>query len=51
MRAPTGAHSNLCVNQIQRNGSAEQKARYLPKLVVIEALTPSSFFISERVPK
>ncbi|MFK8053378.1 MAG: isovaleryl-CoA dehydrogenase [Woeseiaceae bacterium] len=27
-----GAHSNLCVNQIFRNGSAEQKARYLPKL-------------------
>ncbi|MEE2969052.1 MAG: isovaleryl-CoA dehydrogenase [Pseudomonadota bacterium] len=28
-----GAHSNLCVNQIQRNGSAEQRQRYLPKLV------------------
>ncbi|HJV49532.1 MAG TPA: isovaleryl-CoA dehydrogenase [Geothrix sp.] len=28
-----GAHSNLCVNQIHRNGSAEQKARLLPKLV------------------
>lgn len=28
-----GAHSNLCVNQIHRNGSAEQKARYLPRLV------------------
>ena len=28
-----GAHSNLCVNQIQRNGSAEQKARYLPRLI------------------
>ncbi|WP_426954494.1 isovaleryl-CoA dehydrogenase [Muricoccus radiodurans] len=28
-----GAHSNLCVNQITRNGSAEQKARYLPKLI------------------
>ena len=28
-----GAHSNLCVNQIQRNGTAEQKRRYLPKLV------------------
>ena len=28
-----GAHSNLCVNQIHRNGSAEQKQRYLPKLV------------------
>ena len=28
-----GAHSNLCVNQIHRNGTAEQKDRYLPKLV------------------
>jgi isovaleryl-CoA dehydrogenase len=28
-----GAHSNLCVNQISRNGSTEQKKRYLPKLV------------------
>ncbi len=28
-----GAHSNLCVNQIFRNGSEEQKKRYLPKLI------------------
>jgi len=28
-----GAHSNLCVNQIRRNGSAAQKKRYLPRLV------------------
>ncbi|MEM7216559.1 MAG: isovaleryl-CoA dehydrogenase [Pseudomonadota bacterium] len=28
-----GAHSNLCVNQIKLNGNAEQKQRYLPKLV------------------
>lgn len=28
-----GAHSNLCVNQIHRNGTPAQKARYLPKLV------------------
>ena len=28
-----GAHSNLCVNQINRNGSAAQKAKYLPKLI------------------
>jgi isovaleryl-CoA dehydrogenase len=28
-----GAHSNLCVNQIRRNGSEGQKRRYLPKLV------------------
>ena len=28
-----GAHSNLCVNQIRRNGTEAQKLRYLPKLV------------------
>ncbi len=28
-----GAHSNLCINQIRRNGSAEQKKKYLPKLI------------------
>jgi len=28
-----GAHSNLCVNQIRRNGDADQKSRYLPKLI------------------
>ncbi len=28
-----GAHSNLCVNQIRRNGTDEQKAKYLPKLI------------------
>ncbi len=28
-----GAHSNLCVNQIRRHGSDEQKRRYLPKLI------------------
>ncbi|MCB9930930.1 MAG: isovaleryl-CoA dehydrogenase [Alphaproteobacteria bacterium] len=28
-----GAHSNLCVNQIHRNGTEEQKKRYLPKLI------------------
>lgn len=27
------AHSNLCVNQINLNGNAEQKAKYLPKLI------------------
>ena len=27
-----GAHSNLCVNQISKNGSEEQKLKYLPKL-------------------
>lgn len=28
-----GAHSNLCINQINRNGNAAQKAKYLPKLI------------------
>jgi isovaleryl-CoA dehydrogenase len=28
-----GAHSNLCVNQLKRNGSAAQKKKYLPKLI------------------
>ncbi|WP_411820722.1 isovaleryl-CoA dehydrogenase [Hyphococcus formosus] len=33
-----GAHSNLCVNQINLNGNKEQKAKYLPKLVSGEHL-------------
>ena len=28
-----GAHSNLCVNQLNRNGTPEQKKKYLPKLI------------------
>ena len=39
-----GAHSNLCINQINRNGTAEQKARYLPDLMagkVVGALAMS----------
>jgi len=28
-----GAHSNLCVNQIRRNGTPEQRQRYLPRLI------------------
>src|SRR6218665_1394018 len=28
-----GAHSNLCVNQIRRNGTEAQRAKYLPKLI------------------
>ncbi|MCS6945666.1 MAG: isovaleryl-CoA dehydrogenase [Sutterellaceae bacterium] len=31
-----GAHSNLCVNQIRRHGTAAQKQRYLPKLIAGE---------------
>ena len=33
-----GAHSNLCINQIKLNGTAEQKRRYLPKLISGEHL-------------
>jgi isovaleryl-CoA dehydrogenase len=33
-----GAHSNLCVNQIRRNGTVAQKRRYLPKLISGEHL-------------
>ncbi len=28
-----GAHSNLCVNQLKRNGTDDQRARYLPRLI------------------
>jgi len=31
-----GAHSNLCVNQIRRNGSSAQRQKYLPKLITGE---------------
>lgn len=30
-----GAHSNLCVNQIHRNGTQAQKEKYLPKVGVL----------------
>nr|WP_304610433.1 isovaleryl-CoA dehydrogenase [Polymorphobacter sp. PAMC 29334] len=33
-----GAHSNLCINQIARWGTAEQKTKYLPKLISGEHL-------------
>ena len=33
-----GAHSNLCINQIRRNGTDDQKRRYLPKLISGEHL-------------
>jgi isovaleryl-CoA dehydrogenase len=33
-----GAHSNLCVNQIERNGNAAQRGKYLPKLISGEHL-------------
>jgi isovaleryl-CoA dehydrogenase len=28
-----GAHSNLCINQLVRNGNQQQKEKYLPKLI------------------
>lgn len=31
-----GAHSNLCINQIKRNGNEDQKQKYLPKLITGE---------------
>ena len=31
-----GAHSNLCVNQIVRHGTAEQKKKYLPKVSILK---------------
>jgi isovaleryl-CoA dehydrogenase len=31
-----GAHSNLCINQIRRNGNAAQRQKYLPKLITGE---------------
>lgn len=31
-----GAHSNLCINQIKRNGNEEQKQKFLPKLITGE---------------
>src|SRR6478752_220619 len=33
VRLSYGAHSNLCVNQLRRNGSEAQKRKYLPKLI------------------
>ncbi len=53
-----GAHSNLCVNQIRRNGTDAQKRRYLPKLISRRACrrarhvggrTPAPTFVSMRL--
>src|SRR5258708_28743426 len=35
-----GAHSNLCVNQINRNGTETQKRNYLPQLISGEHVGP-----------
>ena len=37
-----GAHSNLCVNQIHRNGNEYQKATYLPKVISLSMLGANS---------
>lgn len=34
-----GAHSNLCVNQINLNGTEEQKEKYLPKVCVFHGVS------------
>ena len=39
-----GAHSNLCVNQIVRNGSEAQKEKYLPKVMLMNLLFFVFFF-------
>ena len=36
-----GAHSNLCLNQIVRNGNQEQKEKYLPKVCMLISLLNS----------
>ena len=36
-----GAHSNLCINQLVRNASAEQRSKYLPALIRGECCWPS----------
>ena len=38
-----GAHSNLCVNQLNRHANDEQKAKYLPKLISGEHVGNSKF--------
>ena len=35
-----GAHSNLCVNQIRRNGTEAQRQKYLPKLIPASTSAP-----------
>lgn len=40
-----GAHSNLCVNQIVRNGNEKQKDKYLPKVGIIRGLLAADFVV------
>jgi len=44
-----GAHSNLCVNQILRNGNEVQKDKYLPKVSTLTQ-THSAFFNDPDIP-
>ena len=44
-----GAHSNLCVNQIVRNGNQQQKEKYLPKLISGEQQHP--WALTSRCPR
>lgn len=37
-----GAHSNLCINQINRNGTEEQKRKYLPKVRIRKNVHPKN---------
>jgi alkylation response protein AidB-like acyl-CoA dehydrogenase len=46
-----GAHSNLCVNQIVRNGSAAQKEKYLPKVKCASCLFSTLVLIGLINPK
>jgi isovaleryl-CoA dehydrogenase len=44
-----GAHSNLCVNQIKRNGTEAQKQKYLPKLISGERVGAGSDVLSMKL--
>ena len=41
-----GAHSNLCVNQIYRNGSPKQREKYLPKVLDDLSHAPPAWLLS-----
>ncbi len=43
-----GAHSNLCINQISRNGTEEQKQKYLPKVKLISFLQKKNAFLKTK---
>jgi len=42
-----GAHSNLCINQIVRNGSEAQKQKYLPQLLTGAARQTSPLLVQD----